>query len=259
LAVAQRADETPKELEDVEVIERLNEQVPLDLPFADSDGRKVTLREYFDGARPVILTMNYSNCPMLCSLQLNGLFDGLERLEWDLGSKFQMITVSIDPKEIPERAEQTKQKYLRAYGRTGVANGWHCLTGTEHDIRRLADAVGFGFAEDPDSGEFIHAAVTMVCTPDGKLSRYLYGIEYAAQTLRLALLEASEGKIGSTMDQVLLFCFQYDPAKGRYAPAAFRIMQVGGLLTVVLVGVGLAVFWRREVKKARKSQPEPDS
>ncbi len=258
-AWGQRTEPAPAELEGVEVSEHLDAPIPLDLPFVDSDGSGVALADFFDGTRPVILTMNYSNCPMLCSLQLNGLFGGLEKLDWDIGGNFQMITVSIDPKETPERAELTKQKYLKAYGRPGVAAGWHCLTGREEDIRKLARTVGFGYARIPGTEDYAHAAVTMICTPDGRVSRYLYGIEYPAQTLRFALLEAAEGKIGSTVDHVLLFCFQYDAERGRYGPAAVRIMQAGGALTIVVLGSVLAVFWRREMKRTKPPSEETGS
>jgi protein SCO1/2 len=243
-------------MQEVGVTEHLDAQVPPDLPFVDTQEHPVTLGDFLDGKRPVILTLNYSNCPMLCSMQLNGLFEGLDKLEWDLGQNFQMVTVSIDPKESPIRARQTKQKYLKTYGRPGVAEGWHVLTGEEENIHRLADTVGFHYKYLPDSGEYSHVAALMILTPDGRVSRYLYGIEYSAQTLRLALVEAAEGKIGSTVDQLLLFCFRYDADKGRYGPAAVRMVQIGGTLTVVLLGGVLMVFWRRELKKNKQSQAE---
>lgn len=249
---AERTEAVPEELEEIGVEEHLDVGLPLDLPFVDSNGEKVLLGDFFDGETPIILTMNYSNCPMLCSLQLNGLFEGLQGVDWDLGKQYSMITVSIDPEEKPARAEETKQKYLKIYGRDGVDQGWHCLTGKNANIRKLADAVGFGYAYMPDTKEYAHAAVTMICTPDGRMSRYLYGVQYPPQTVRLALLEASEGKIGTTMDRVLLFCFQYDETKGRYGPAAMKIMQGGGVLTLVfLIGI-LGLYWLREVRKARK-------
>jgi len=243
---AQRAEPAPPELKEVGISEHLNAEIPRDLPFVDSDGKRVTLGQFFDGTRPVLLTMNYSNCPMLCSLQLNGLFDGLGRMKWDIGQNFQMITVSIDPKEIPQRARLTKQKYLKLYGRPAGAAGWHFLTGDEKHIRQLARTVGFGYRYDPDSQQYAHAAVTMVCTPDGRISRYLHGIEYDPQTLRLVLVEASQGKIGSTLDQAVLFCFHYDETKGRYGPAAMKLMRLGGLVTVVVLGGGLLLLWRRD-------------
>jgi len=252
----QRREPAPEELEEVGVSEHLNAQLPLELSFVDSRSRPVKLGRYFDGTRPVLLTMNYSNCPMLCSLQLNGLFDGLKRMPWDLGDQFQMITVSIDPKETPQRAQLTKQEYLKLYGRPGAGAGWHCLTGRESEIRKLAEVIGFRYKYVEQTGQYAHAAVTFVCTPDGRLSRYLYGIEYDPQTLRFSLLEASEGKVGTAMDQVLLFCFQYDATKGRYGPAAVRIMQVGGGLTVLVLGAVLWGFWRRELRRSRQTDRE---
>lgn len=248
-----RMEPAPKELENVGVNERLEEQVPLGLEFLDSSGHPVTLAEYFDGIRPVILTMNYSNCPRLCSLQLNGVFAALQRMDWDLGAKFQMVTVSIDPEESPERAEATKQKYLTVYNRPNAERGWHCLVGKEENIKRVADAVGFAYVYVPETRQYAHTAVTMIFTPEGKVSRYLYGIEYDPQTLRFSLLEAAEGKIGTTVERVLLNCFYYDSESGRYLPAlAQTVMRIGGVLGAVILGLVLAIFWRREAKGARK-------
>lgn len=248
-----RIEPAPKELESVGVTEHLDEQVPLDVPFVDSDGTPVTLGKFFDGTRPVILTMNYSNCPRLCSLQLNGVFDALGRLDWDLGQKYRMITVSIDPEESPARAQATKEKYLTVYHRPGAEAGWHCLVGKEADIKKVASAVGFGYVYVAETKQFAHSAVTMILTPQGKVSRYLYGIEYDPQTFRFALLEAADGKIGSTVDRVLLNCFYYDSESGRYGPAALKIMRLGGMLTLAVLGGVLLVFWRREVRKAKRS------
>lgn len=252
---AERKEAAPEEIQDVGVDEHPDVQIPLDLPFVDSNGQKVRLGDFFDGKTPVILTLNYSNCPMLCSLQLNGLFEGLQGVDWNLGDQYRMVTVSIDPEEKPERAESTKEKYLTIYGRPNVADGWHCLTGNDADIHKLADSVGFRYAYLPETKEYAHAAVTMVCTPDGRLSRYLYGVEYPPQTVRLALLEASQGKIGTTMDRVLLFCFQYDETAGRYGPSALKIMKAGGVLTLVFLGGLLGIYWLRELSKARHSEP----
>ena len=250
LAGAQRTEALPKELEGVGVTEHLNQQIPLGLEFTDSDGKSVKLEQFFDRKRPVMLTLNYSNCPMLCSLQLNGLFDAMKRMPWDIGDKFEMITLSFDPLETPERARMTKQKYLEIYRRAGAAEGWHFLVGREQNIRQLADAVGFRYRYSLEGQQYIHAAVTFILTPDGRLSRYLYGVEYDPQTLRLSLLEAADGRIGSTADQILLFCFHYDAEKGRYGPAAFRLMQLGGGATVLAV---LGVIWvlRRREKAAK--------
>lgn len=251
-ARSQRTEPLPKELEGVGVTEHLGEKIPWDLPFVDSDGKTVTLKQYFDGHRPVILTLNYSNCPMLCSLQLNGLFDGLKQMPWAIGDKFEMITVSFDPLETPERAKMTKQKYLEIYRRAGAAEGWHFLTGKEANIKKLADAIGFRYRYSETKRQYFHMAVTFILTPDGRVSRYLYGVEYDPQTLRLSLLEAADGKIGSTTDRILLFCFHYDASSGRYGPAAFRLMQVGGGFTVLVVAGAIWMLRRRE--KAKKCE-----
>jgi protein SCO1/2 len=257
-AVAQRMEPAPKEVEDVGVDEQRGAEIPLDLAFVDSRRGEVKLGDFFDGNRPVILTLNYSNCPMLCSLQLNGFVDGLAGMKWNLGENFQMVTVSIDPKEPPERAQLTKQKYLKRYARPGVADGWHFLTGEEKNIRRLADSVGFRYSYVKDTGEYAHAAVTMILTPDGRVSRYLYGVEYDPQTIRLSLVEAAEGKIGSAMDQILLFCFHYDETKGRYGPAAEAVMRIAGIVTVLGLGCMVLVFWRRGKARTSGHEPEPD-
>jgi protein SCO1/2 len=257
--VGQRMEAPPSDIQEVGVTEHPDAQIPLDLTFRDSSGKRVTLQELFDGTRPVVLTMNYSNCPMLCSLQLNGLFEGLQGLEWDLGENFQMITVSIDPKESPERSALTKQKYLKMYGRPGVGEGWHTLTGREENIRKLADAVGFGYSFVEDTGEYAHAAVTFILTADGRVSRYLYGIEYDPQTLRLSLVEAADGKVGSTFDRFLLTCFHYDATKGRYGPAAVKIMRLGALVTVVVLGGALLMFWRGEVRRSTGEHPRENA
>ena len=248
-------NKAPKELEDVGIEEHLDTQIPLDTPFVDSSGKKVTIGQLFDGTRPVVLTLNYSDCPMLCILQLNGLVDGMKRAPLELGTEYQVITISIDPLETPERAQLTKQNYLKMYGRPGGRNGWHFLTGRESDIKRVAETVGFKYKYDPKSKQFVHAAAAMVCTPEGRVSKYLYGIEYDPQTLRFSLLEAAEGKIGSTVDQFLLYCFHYDATSGRYGPAAYRIMQLGGVLTLAVLGSVLSVYWLRESRK-RKIEPE---
>jgi protein SCO1/2 len=250
VAAESSKSERPAELRDVGVTEHLEAQVPDDLEFVDSQGNKVTLGQYFDGTRPVVLTLNYSNCPMLCSLQLNGLFDALGKMKWDMGKEFQMVTVSIDPLETPERAGMTKQKYLKMYRRAGAAEGYHFLTGREANIQKLAGVVGFRYKYVPATRQYAHAAVTMILTPEGRVSRYLYGVQYDPQTTRLSLYEAAEGKVGSTVDKILLFCFHYDSETGRYGLAAVRLMQVGGGLTVVILGGAIWMFRRRE--KARK-------
>ncbi len=252
---ASRTEPLPSELKGVGVSEHLDEQVPLDLEFVDSNGKKVKLGDYFDGERPIILTMNYSNCPMLCSLQLNGLYDALGRLDWNMGDKYDMITVCIDPLETPERARMTKQKYLKIYRRAGAAEGYHYLTGSDENIKKVAEAVGFNYKYSEKQRQYLHAAVTMIITPDGRVSRYLYGVEYDPQTLKLSLLEAADGKIGSSVERFLLFCYHYDPESGRYGPSAFRLMQLGGGVTIVVLVGGFLILNRRA--KGRKHDPDP--
>lgn len=249
-----RAEPLPKALEGVGLQEKLGGQVPLETNFHDTDGKEVTLGDFFKPGRPVILTLNYSNCPMLCSLQLNGLVNALKQVPMTPGKEFEMVTVVLDPLETPQRAKQTLEKYVAAYERPEVAAGWHFLTGQEKDIRAVADSVGFNYRYDPEAKQYLHVAVTMVLSPAGVTTRYLRGIEYDPQTFRLALIEASEGKIGTSMDQLLLYCFHYDSAKGKYAPSAIRLMQLGGALTLVVLGAVLFVFWRREGR--RKSAAE---
>jgi protein SCO1/2 len=244
--------DVPNELKNVGVTEHLNAQAPPELPFVDSSGKPVHLKDFFDGVRPVILTVNYSNCPMLCSMQLNGLFTGLQGVPWDVGRNFQMVTVSMDPTETPARAEKTKQKYLDLYGRPGVGGGWHVLTGRDEEIHRLTDAIGYHYAYDKLQKQYAHPAVVMILKPDGRVSRYLYGIEYDPQTLRLALVEAAEGKIGSTVDQVLLYCYHYDAERGRYGPAAMKVMRLGALATLVAIAAMLVFFRRSGAKKTKE-------
>ncbi len=246
-----RTEPLPKELEGVGITEHLDARLPLDLDFADEEGRTVRLGEYFERKRPVILNLAYYTCPMLCTLVLNGVVEGIKGLAWRMGKDFEIVTVSIDPAETPALARIKKENYLETYGRPGAGAGWHFLTGRQESITALARAVGFGYRYDPKTRQFMHTAVTMLCTPDGRLSRYLYGIQYERQTLRLGLLEASQGKIGTTLDQLVLYCFHYDAAAGRYAPVALAIMRVvggaaAGILAVVLLG-----FWLGESLKSK--------
>ncbi len=247
----------PKDLQGVGITQNIDAQIPLELEFTDSDGKKLTLGQLFNGKLPAILTMNYSDCPMLCSLQLNGLIDAIKPMNWKLGEDYQIITVSIDPLEPPERAQLTKQKYLEMYGRTGSASGWHFLTSQKNErIKKLADCIGFGYKYLPEQRRFAHPALLTICTPDGRVSRYFSGIKYNPRDLRLALYEAGEGKVGSAVDQVLLICFHYDPLSGTYSWAAFRIVQIGGALTLIILAGALWTFWLREWRKAKRTKPE---
>jgi protein SCO1/2 len=252
-ALAQLADQVPPQLEEVGVEEHLDAELPLDLEFRDEYGAVVTLGDFFDGVKPVILTLNYYKCPMLCGLQLNGLLDGLMELDWTPGQEFEMVTVSINPLETPALASEKKQNYMKRFGRPSAAKGWHFLTGAEPEIRQLASTLGFGYTYDRSTGEYAHAAAIFVSTPDGRVARYLYGIEYPPKRLRLALLEASEGEIGNTIDQIILYCFHYDPSSRRYSPVAMNIMRLGGTATALIVGLTLGGYWLREARRRKKS------
>jgi protein SCO1/2 len=247
---AERMEAPPDDLLEVGVTEHLGEQIPLKLDFENTQNKKVKLQELFDGERPVILTLNYSNCPMLCSLQLTGLFAGLKEMDWAAGDKYRVVSVSIDPAEPTARAALTKRKYLKQYGRAGGQKGVRFLVGDQKNIRALADSVGFRYKYLPEKDEYVHAAATIILTPDGKISRYLYDVEFGPQTLKLSLLEASKGKIGSTMDQVLLFCYQYDAVTGKYAPAATQIMKIAGAFAVLVIGGALLGYWIRESRRS---------
>lgn len=255
-ASGQRAEPAPEELEGVGVTEHLGDRIPLDVPFKDEDGKQVTLADYFSGERPVVLTLNYYTCPMLCTLQFKGMANAFEDITLGPGEDFEIVTVSIDPRETPRVAKLRKQKFFEEHGRTEIAPAWHFLTGREENIRRLADAVGFSYRYDESANQYIHTAALYVLTPDGLIARYLYGVTYVPKTLRLSLIEAAEGNIGSSLDQILLFCFHYDASKGKYAPAAMNIMRAGGLLTVIILGAVLTTFWFRGAGKKKAKGEE---
>jgi protein SCO1/2 len=256
VSAAQIADRAVPQLEEVGVEEHLDAKLPLELEFVDEDGRSVRLGDFFDGSRPVILTLNYYRCPMLCGLQLNGVVDGMEKMDWTPGVEFEMVTISIDPLETPELAKAKKQNYLKRYQRPAAARGWHFLTGRQPDIERLAETLGFGYTYDVESGQYAHAAAIFVATPDGRVARYLYGIEYPPKDLRLALMEASEGKIGNPLDQLIMYCYHYDPSSRRYAPVAMNIMRLGGGMTVLVLGLSLGMLWLRELRRRRRGPQE---
>ncbi|MBX3354663.1 MAG: SCO family protein [Phycisphaeraceae bacterium] len=241
---------TPEELEGVDIdVTKLGAQVPLDLPFVDDHGRPVTLREVLRPDRPAILQLGYLRCPMLCSLVLNRLVAGLQGVDWSAGDQFDVISVSINPEEKHDLAAAKKAGYVIEYGRPQSANGWHFLTGPESSSRGLADAVGFGFRLQPD-GEYAHAACLFVLTPDGRVSRQLYGADQKPSTLRMALLEASGGTIGTIVDRFILWCHVYDPDRATYAWFAFRFMQIGGVVT--LLGIVAGVVWMQWISTRRE-------
>jgi protein SCO1/2 len=246
-----RTDPVPPVLREVGVLEHPDGRLPLDLPFADESERAVTLGAYLAPKRPLILTLNYYRCPMLCTLELNGLVEGLAALDRTIGREFDVVTVSIDPKETAALAREKKQAYLAAYGRPAAASGWHFLTGPAASIEALSEAVGFAATYDPVSDQYAHPAVVFLITPDGRISRYLYGLRFEPKTLQLGLTEASEGRIGSAWDRFLLYCYHYDSRQGRYALAAMKLMRVGGIATVLIFGAVLSSLWLKERRRTR--------
>jgi len=234
-----RMEPLPDELEGVGITEHLDAQLPLDLGFTDGEGRVVRLRDLLDGQRPVVFNLAYYTCPMLCTLVLNGVADAMNGIGLTLGRDYTAFVVSIDPSETPGLAQAKRDSYLKLYQRGAPPEAWRFLVGREDQIRLLAEAVGFGYRYDRESGEFIHTAATFVLTPDGRVSRYLYGIEYEPQTFRLSLLEAAQGRIGTTIDRLVLYCFHYDAEAGRYAPMVLNIVRLFGVLTAAAVAVFL--------------------
>jgi protein SCO1/2 len=247
---AKRGPATPADvIREVGFEQNLNAALPLDAKFRDEAGSTVELRQYF-GKRPVVLALVYYDCPMLCTLILNGLTSSLKIVNLDAGTDFDVLAVSFDPRETPELALAKKAEYVKEYGRSGTERGWHFLTGDEESIRRLTEAVGFKYYWDEVSRQFAHASGVMVATPDGKLSKYLYGIDYAPRDVRLALVEASAGRIGSPVDRMLLFCYHYDPSTGKYTLAVMNIVRVLGTGTVAAIGLFVFLMLRRERRTA---------
>jgi protein SCO1/2 len=247
------AGEKPRELEEVRIDQRLDESLPLDAVFRDENGDEVKLGAYF-GGKPVVLALVYYSCPMLCNQVLNGMTSGLDVLKaFSIGKEFEVVTVSFDPRETPELARQKKETYIKWYKREGAAEGWHFLTGDQPNIDRLTEAAGFHYKWDEKTTQFIHATGIMIATPDGKLARYFYGIEYAPKDLRLGLVEAAAGKIGSPVDQLLLYCYHYDPASGKYGAAVMNMMRLGGALTVIAIIAMFIVFRIRGLSTQRAS------
>lgn len=244
----------PKMLENVGIDQRLGAQIPLDLLFQDEAGRPVRLRQYF-GARPVVLVLAYYNCPMLCTQVLNGLVSSMRGLSFDAGKEFEVVTVSFDPHDRPKDAAAKKAPYVKEYGRRGAAAGWHFLTGGPGSIDRLTAAVGFRYNWDNDLAQFAHASGIFVATPDGRLSRYFYGIEYAPRDLRLGIIEASDRKIGNPVDQILLYCYHYDPKVGKYGAIVMNMVRLGGVAAVLILSAFLTIMWRRDHRRDARRDP----
>ncbi len=229
------ADQAPAELEGVTLKQNLGADLPLDLHFTDSEGHDVRLGDLF-GKRPVIVAMVYYECPMLCTLVLNGLTKTMRAMTFNAGEEFDVIAVSIDPDETPELAARKKETYLASYGRPGTDDGWHFLVGDQAAIDTLAEAIGFGFERIEETGEYAHAAALTLATPGGKIARYFYGIEFAPRDLRLGVIEAADEKIGNAIDTLLLYCYRYDPDSGTYSAYAMAMVRLGGVATLLALG-----------------------
>ena len=238
----------PDQLKEVSFRQRLNETLPLDAPFKDEYGRPVTLGKYFGGKRPVILAFVYYQCPMLCTQVMNGISASLRALTGALeaGQDFDVVLVSFDPKDTPSAALEKKRLHLEYWRSENKSGAWHLLTGDEEAIKRVTSAAGFTYQWDPVTGQFAHASGVLVLTPQGKLSRYFYGVEYSPKELRMALVESGEGRVGSAIDELLLFCYHYDPVNGRYGAAVMNLVRAGGVLTLVAMATYFMVSRRRD-------------
>lgn len=247
--------EQPKIFREIGVDQKLDNQVPMDLEFTDEHGKKVTLGDYA-GERPIILNLVYYGCPMLCGQVLNGLTRSLKMLK-DVpmlpGKDFEIVTLSFDPREKPDLALDKKNTYVKEYDQPGAAEHWHWLTGNEENIRKVTDAVGFRYAWDEKQQQFAHASVVFLLTPDGKVSRYFFGIEYSPKDLRLGLTEASDGKIGGPVEKILLLCYHYDATLGKYSMLVMRLIQVGGLITLFGISSFMFIMLRRDYRVGHKT------
>jgi protein SCO1/2 len=251
-------DSVPAALQGVGFDQRLNAQVPLDLTFNDETGQPIKLGDCFQG-KPVILVLAYYQCPRLCTLVLNGLVQGMLEMPFNVGKDYNVVIVSFDPREDWQLAASKKEAYLRRYGRPDAASGWHFLTGEPEAIRSLTNAVGFRYRFDAEQNQFVHASGIMILTPTGKISRYFYDVNYPGRDLRLGLVEASKNKIGSPVDQVLLYCFHYDATVGKYSASVMNIIRLGGVATMISI-VGFVVVLRRmRLGHARSSIREASS
>lgn len=258
IAAAQAAGPMSALAKDVAFDQKLDAQVPLDLVFRDEHGKAVKLGDYFQEGKPVILTLVYFECPMMCTQVLNGLVDTLKKVNLQPGQDFEMVTVSFDPGETPELAAGKKNTYVQQYGRKGAAEGWHFLTGDEASIKRLTSSVGFRYVYYEQSDQFAHASGIMVLTPEGRTSRYFYGIAYPPQDVRLGLVEASQNKIGSLVDQVLLLCYHYDPTTARYGFVIMSALRLAGAFTVLLLALSIGWMLLRE-RRRRAAAPSGEA
>jgi protein SCO1 len=248
-----RSSIAPQELRSISIEQRIGEKVPGELPFRDESGAAVELERYY-GKRPIILALVYNSCPMLCSQVLSGMVAAMRVLKLDAGRDFDALVVSFDPKESSATAAAQKAKYLRRYDRAGAEGGIHFLTGDEEPIRALTSAVGFRYQYDPELGQYAHASAIMVLTPDGRVARYFFGTEYSARDLRLALVEASGGKLGGLSDGLMLLCYRYDPSSGSYSATAVGAVRIGGAVTLGVLAGFIGLSLRRERRRRRGAE-----
>jgi protein SCO1/2 len=246
------ANTRPPRLENVGIEQHLDAQVPSDLTFRDETGKNVKLADYF-GRKPLILNLVYYNCTMLCGEALAGLASAMRLVKFDVGNEFDVVTVSFDPRETPEMAAVKKKDYVGRYGRANAAAGWHFLTGQADSINALTKAVGFQYRYDPKSNQFAHATAIMVLTPQGRISRYFYGVDFPPKDLRMGLVEASQGKIGNAVDAVLLYCYHYDPETGKYGAMVANILRLAAAATILMMGIFLFILWRLDLSVTRKT------
>ena len=244
------------EMRAIEVTDHRGDRIDTGLTFQDHEGNAVKLADYFDGERPVAFTLNYYRCRVVCSVQLNGLADAVADLDWNAGDDFRIVTLSIDPHETAEDATKKRSTIVEAVGK-GDDIDWTFLTGDELSVRAIASQLGIGYAYDAEQDQYAHPGVVVFLTPDGRISRYVYGLTYDSLDVKLGLHEASDGKVGGPVEQLFLSCFSYDPTIGRYGPFAMGIMRLGGTLTVLILGLVLFIFWRRERRQARHGTTHP--
>ena len=242
------ASEQPQELKNVGIKEQLGQQLDLNMSFKDESGQTVQLSQYINGSKPVIISPVYYDCPRLCNFHLNGLTEGLQKLDWNPGQNFEILAISFDSKETPELAMAKKASYMKMYNRPGTEQGWHFLTADEKTVQQFTKEVGFDFKWNEEAKEWAHASAAIVISPTGKITRYLPGILFEPQNIKLALTESSEGKVGNFIDSLVLYCFQYNPHKSEYTLAAFQLMKLAGLAMVILLAIWLLPIWIRTWK-----------